>query len=1023
LHAEDATQPYSPPTTAPHAAAEPSPPPENIGGYRLLRPLGEGGMGTVYEGEDAAGRRVAVKLIRAEYADSADAVERFRREGRLASTIAHPRCVFVLAADEEAGRTYIVMELMPGATLADLVEKDGPLPPSEAVGRILDVIEGLQEAHRCGLIHRDVKPSNCFLDAEGRVKVGDFGLSKSLVQDARLTQTGAFLGTLLYAAPEQIRHEVVDQQADVYSVAATLYFLLTGRAPFQADDPAAALARTMTDPLTSMRKLRPEIPTTLDAVVLRGLARERGKRWRNLEDFRVALLPFVPGRHSLAEVGWRVGAFLLDAVFVTAVEFLFIFAASLLFTSFLLPEEKRGPLLAAVLNALGTVFAALLYFGVPESRWGGSAGKLLLRLRVRTVPGNDRPSLPRALARTFLFVSVLNGLTWAVQLIVLAAAQLLGGGLSLAGELLLSAAGLLGPLVGWLLIASTMRRRNGYRALHDFLSGTVVIRLPERRKPRLLSGVVSRPAQTPMPPDVPERLGAFTVHGLLCATPREQLLLGEDGALNRRVWLWLRPAAEGELPAGRREVSRTTRPRWLAGGRAGDQRWDAFVASPGFPLPDALPDRRRLLWPEALPILEQLADELAAACADGTLPHALSLEQVWVETTGRVQLLDTPLRAPTAAAEDADPERRALGLLRRAVAQMLEGRPRASGEVGPVRAPLPGPAANVLRRLMAADGGCATAAEFRAALEAPRERPVEVTRTRRAAHLGLLGLALAGGLAWMLYVTGILTLVAYFVALAEEARCQLALNTLRAASARDFAALSGTPDPMLTLTAVAQEEADRKQYARLQERLGRLHHDRDLVLQSFSRPTRYLVTAAGSDLTDWGKSSAVHASLFAGTSSERDAIRREEERSLHLRESRAELSAMLLFLTPSLLIFPVAWVVWAGVTRGGVGLWLMGLRLVQADGRRAARWRCAWRALLVWAPFVGLLLASLAVESWRLSWGWQHISGAETTAAAWVSWGAWWLAVLLLPLYAWLALRSPHRAPHDRLAGTYLVPR
>src|SRR5207237_10475732 len=113
-----------------------------------------------------------------------------------------------------------------GQTLADHVAKNGPLSPQEAVSRILDVIEGLQEAHRCGLIHRDVKPSNCFLDAAGSVKVGDFGLSKSLVQDGRLTQTGAFLGRMLFAAPEQIRNEVVDQQADVYSVAATLYFLL-----------------------------------------------------------------------------------------------------------------------------------------------------------------------------------------------------------------------------------------------------------------------------------------------------------------------------------------------------------------------------------------------------------------------------------------------------------------------------------------------------------------------------------------------------------------------------------------------------------------------------------------------------------------------------------------------------------------------------------------------------------------------------------------------------------------------------
>src|SRR5262249_48355158 len=203
--------------------------PETVGGYRLIRRLGGGGMGTVYEAEDlSSGRRAALKLVLPEYASSPEAVQRFRREGRLASAIAHPRCVFVLAADEEAGRPYIVMELMPGDTLDDLVREKGPLPPEQAVAQILDGGGGVQEAHRLGVVHRDVKPSNCFLGADGRVKVGDFGLARSLAADARLTRTGTFLGTPLFAAPEQVKSEAVDAQSDVYSVAATLYFLLTG---------------------------------------------------------------------------------------------------------------------------------------------------------------------------------------------------------------------------------------------------------------------------------------------------------------------------------------------------------------------------------------------------------------------------------------------------------------------------------------------------------------------------------------------------------------------------------------------------------------------------------------------------------------------------------------------------------------------------------------------------------------------------------------------------------------------------
>src|SRR5207253_1693499 len=152
-----------------------------------------------------------------------------------------------------------------GRTLQDLVKERGPLPPQEAIAKILDVIDGLNEAHRLGVVHRDVKPSNCFVDAEGRVKIGDFGLSKSLVTDSQhLTKTGAFLGTPLYASPEQVKGEPLTPQSDLYSVAATLYFLLTGQAPFQSGDATATLARIVSDQAPSLRTLQPNIDPALD---------------------------------------------------------------------------------------------------------------------------------------------------------------------------------------------------------------------------------------------------------------------------------------------------------------------------------------------------------------------------------------------------------------------------------------------------------------------------------------------------------------------------------------------------------------------------------------------------------------------------------------------------------------------------------------------------------------------------------------------------------------------------------------
>ena len=270
-------------------------------------------MGTVFEAEDEPqSQRVAIKIISAEYVCSHEAVERFRQEGRLASAVTHPRCVFVLGVDEYLGHPYIVMELMPGTTLQTLVEKEGPLDASSAIVKILDVIDGLREFHKIGLIHRDVKPSNCFLETGGRVKIGDFGLSKSLDGGMELTRTGTFIGTPLYASPEQIKHDVVDERTDVYSVAATLYYLLTGRPPVQAKDAAEALARIASEPAPPLRGYRPGPTPRPGSRDSSRIGARSARRWRNLQDFHDALVPFLVERWSIAGIGRRAGAYALD---------------------------------------------------------------------------------------------------------------------------------------------------------------------------------------------------------------------------------------------------------------------------------------------------------------------------------------------------------------------------------------------------------------------------------------------------------------------------------------------------------------------------------------------------------------------------------------------------------------------------------------------------------------------------------------------------------------------------------------
>jgi hypothetical protein len=420
--------------------------PDVIGGYRLLRPLGEGGMGTVYEAEDVAGqRRVALKLIAAEFVTSEEAVERFRLEGKLASTLVHPRCVFVYAADEEGGRPYIVTELMPGKTLEDLVTQSGPLPIQEAVAKILDVIEGLQEAHQLEVIHRDVKPSNCFLAADGGVKVGDFGLAKSLVASARLTQTGRILGTPLYASPEQVKSEPLTPQTDVYSVAATLYFLLAGQAPFECGNAAATLARKVSEDPPPLRGLRPDVPEELDRVVLRGLERSRERRFKDLEEFRRALEPFLPGKAPIVSLGLRFGAILIDFLMLLGLDFAFGFGVGVGGLSGF-GEPKPGGT-ATLLRLLPDILSFLLYF-LPEGVWGCSLGKGLLRLRVTEAATSDPPGLWRGLLRTALFYLLLNGCSSG-----LGTSDYPGPWLGFAGDMVLVYPGagrciVLGPLAG-----------------------------------------------------------------------------------------------------------------------------------------------------------------------------------------------------------------------------------------------------------------------------------------------------------------------------------------------------------------------------------------------------------------------------------------------------------------------------------------------------------------------------------------------------------------------------------------------
>jgi len=265
---------------------------EPFGGYRIVRELGRGGMGAVYEAEHPqSGRRVALKALSRQL-DSPESHRRFLREGRLAASINHPNSVYVYGTEEIDGTPVIAMELVAGGTLQQRVQREGPMPVAQAVDAILQVIAGLEAAQALGILHRDIKPSNCFQDVDGTVKVGDFGLSISSAArgDTNVTAPGVLLGTPAFASPEQLRGDELNARSDLYSVGVTLFFLLTGRTPFEAPNVVRLIANVLEQTPPSPKTLQPAVPQDLARVVLRCLEKQPSERPRSYGELREALV-------------------------------------------------------------------------------------------------------------------------------------------------------------------------------------------------------------------------------------------------------------------------------------------------------------------------------------------------------------------------------------------------------------------------------------------------------------------------------------------------------------------------------------------------------------------------------------------------------------------------------------------------------------------------------------------------------------------------------------------------------------
>ena len=266
--------------------------------YEIIEELGKGGMGRVYRVEDTKLKQeVALKLIKPEIAKDKKTIERFRNELKLAREIAHRNVCRMYDLNEEKGAHYITMEYVRGEDLRGLIRRIGQLPIGKSLSVAKQICEGLAEAHRLGVVHRDLKSNNIMIDKEGNVRIMDFGIARSL-EAKGITGAGVMIGTPEYMSPEQVEGKEVDQRSDIYSLGVILYEMVTGRVPFEGDTPFTIGVKHKSEIPKDPKELNTQIPEDLNRVILICLEKDKEERYQSagelrseLENMRKAYLP------------------------------------------------------------------------------------------------------------------------------------------------------------------------------------------------------------------------------------------------------------------------------------------------------------------------------------------------------------------------------------------------------------------------------------------------------------------------------------------------------------------------------------------------------------------------------------------------------------------------------------------------------------------------------------------------------------------------------------------------------------
>ena len=266
--------------------------PRVIAGFRLIKPLGQGGMATVYlASQISLAREVALKLISPQIAANPESAERFLREARVAAAINHPNVISIIDVGQADGQLFMALELVTGGDAAQLaVRFGGVLPEVRALELLIDCAKGLQALFEARLLHRDLKPANIFITKDGIAKLGDLGLARSEDGDDRMTMTGHLVGTPAFMSPEQASGDgVIDIRSDIYSLGATLFALVTGRQPFIGNTPIAVAAKALTEATPDPRTLNPTLSTSTATLIMRAMAKAPKDRFQTPEELHEAL--------------------------------------------------------------------------------------------------------------------------------------------------------------------------------------------------------------------------------------------------------------------------------------------------------------------------------------------------------------------------------------------------------------------------------------------------------------------------------------------------------------------------------------------------------------------------------------------------------------------------------------------------------------------------------------------------------------------------------------------------------------